>query len=156
MQALNLPNYPFKIVENEGKLKIFDPLRKRYLVLTPEEWVRQHFIQFLVKEKGFPGGLFSIEHKVKHHQRSGRYDALCLDRHGRPLFLLECKAPEVAIGSASFDQVLRYNQSIGAPFLALTNGMDHYVIRVDFQEREMKFLPELPDFEYLAQQIEAR
>jgi hypothetical protein len=149
MQALNLPAFPFKIIEEEGKRLIFDPIRKQYLLLTPEEWVRQHFLQFLVKEKGFPAGLFSIERKVLHHQRSGRYDALCMNRMGKPFFLVECKAPGVSIGAATFDQVLRYNHSIGAPYLALTNGLEHFVMRVDFQERAVIFLEDIPDYQYL-------
>lgn len=149
MQSLNLPVFPFKIVREAGKLRIFDPIRRKYLALTPEEWVRQHFIQFLVKEKGFPAGLFSIEAKVLHHQREGRYDALCMSRLGKPCMLIECKAPAVKISAETFDQVIRYNKTIGAPYLALTNGLEHFIMRVDFQERQVIFMEEIPEYQYL-------
>ncbi len=149
MMSLNLPTFPFKIIEEGGRQQIFDPIRRQYLVLTPEEWVRQHFIQFLVKEKGFPSGLFSIERKVLHHQRTGRYDALCMSNLGKPVMLTECKAPGVAINAETFEQVLRYNKTIGAPYIALTNGLTHYIMRVDFQERAVTFLDEIPQYQYL-------
>ncbi len=150
MHVLNLPSFPFKIVEDKGKTLIFDPLRKQYLVLTPEEWVRQHFVQFLVKEKGFPAGLFSLERKVKHHQRQGRYDLLCMNNLGQPVLLVECKAPTVAIGPETFNQVVRYNRSIGAPYIALTNGLEHFMMKVEFQERRVSFLENFPDYQYLS------
>jgi len=149
MQALNLPQYPFKIIVEDGKKQIFDPVRRKYLVLTPEEWVRLHFIQFLVKEKGFPAGLLSIETKVFHHRRTGRYDALFISRSGKPVLLIECKAPEVKIVSETFEQAVRYNRTIGAPYLALTNGLEHFVMRVDLQERAVSFLEEIPDYQYI-------
>lgn len=129
---------------------IFDPVRKKYLVLTPEEWVRLHFIQFLIRDKGFPAGLLRLEAKVMHHRRTGRYDALFLNRSGKPVLLIECKAPKVRIESETFEQAVRYNSSVGAPYMALTNGIDHFFLRVDLQERRVNFLKEIPDYQYLS------
>lgn len=150
MQALNLPPYPFKIVEESGKHKIFDPVRRKYLILTPEEWVRQHFIQFLILKKGFPKGLFKIEGGVSHHQRKGRYDAMVANRQGKPLMLIECKAPSVVITQETFYQIARYNTEMQVPYLAVTNGLQHYFMQIDLQEKQLNFLDELPDYQYLA------
>lgn len=150
MQPLNLPAFPFKVTEAEGKKMIFDPVRKKHLVLTPEEWVRQHFIQFLIREKGYPAGLLRLEAKVMHYRRSGRYDALFLNRSGIPVLLIECKAPKVKIESETFEQAVRYNSSVGAPYIALTNGMEHFFMRVDHRERRVNFLEEIPEYQYLS------
>lgn len=150
MHALNLPTYPFKIKEESGKNRIFDPIRRKYLILTPEEWVRQHFIQFLILEKGFPPGLFKIEGGVAHHQRKGRYDALVGDRQGAPLMLIECKAPTVAITKETFYQIARYNTEMEVPYFAVTNGMQHYYLKLDKVAKKLRFLEELPDYQYLA------
>lgn len=149
MDPLNLPPYPFKIVQESGKLKIFDPVRRKYLVLTPEEWVRQHFMQFLIGEKKFPKGLFKIESGVNYNERKGRFDALVYDSNGNPLVLIECKAPEVAISKATFFQIARYNVKIKAPYLAVTNGMQHYFVHIDVDENKMKVLGEVPEYKYL-------
>lgn len=152
MQALNLPPFPFKIVKENGKLKIFDPIRRKYLVLTPEEWVRQHFIQFLISEKGFPRGLLKLEGAVKNQQRSGRYDALFLDKKGQPLVLIECKAPEVKITGETFFQIARYNTILKVSFLAVSNGLEHFFLKVDFVENKLTTLDDIPQYSYLVKQ----
>jgi hypothetical protein len=149
VQALNLPPFPFKIQEDSGLLKIFDPLRRKYLVLTPEEWVRQHFVQFLISEKGFPKSLFLLENVVFHHQRKGRFDVMCVDRNGKPILLVECKAPYVKMTQGTFDQIGRYNSKLKVPYLAVTNGLQHYFMQVDFEKSAIKFIEELPHYEYL-------
>lgn len=153
MKALNLPQADLKIVQDKGTLKIFDFIRKKYLVLTPEEWVRQNFIYFLVQNKGFPAGLLKLESGVKYYQRKGRYDAMFLDRSGKPLLLIECKAPDVKIDQKTLSQVARYNTDVRSPFLALTNGMQHFFIKVEFLENKLIALKETPTYEYLVSQI---
>ncbi len=149
MDALNLPPYSFKIVQESGKHKIFDPVRRKYLVLTPEEWVRQHFIQFLIQEKQYPQGLFKIESGVNHHQRKGRFDALFYNNEGLPMVLIECKAPNVPITKETFYQIGRYNSKLQVPFLVITNGLEHFFVEIDVQENRMKVLKEIPNYEYL-------
>jgi len=126
------------------------------LVLTPEEWVRQNFIFFLIQHRGFPRGLLKLESGVKYYQRKGRYDAMFLDRSGSPLLLIECKAPDVKIDRTTLNQVARYNSQTQAPFLALTNGMEHYFIKVEFLENKLIALPEMPTYEYLASQNDSK
>lgn len=149
MQALNLPTYPFKLKEESGKHKIFDPIRRKYLILTPEEWVRQHFIQYLILEKKFPAGLFKIEVGVAHHQKKGRFDALVTDRQGQPLMLIECKAPSVVITKETFYQIARYNTEMEVPYFAVTNGLQHYYFKLDRDAKKLNFLEDLPEYQYL-------
>lgn len=150
MQALNLPTFPFKIIRESGKLKIFDPVRRKYLILSPEEWVRQHFLQYLIIEKGFPAGLLRIENKVRSTQRSGRYDALFVDRSGLPQILIECKAPEVKLTEETTFQIARYNATLKVPFLVLTNGLDHIFMEIGIHDGSFKVFGEIPDYTYFA------
>ncbi len=153
MQALNLPAFPFKITEDQGRKKIFDPIRRKYLVLTPEEWVRQHFLQYLIIQKGFPAGRFQLEVAVKHSQTIGRFDALSVDDRGNPLLLLECKAPDVKISQETFYQIARYNGTLKAKALAVTNGLQHYFLLFDLGENKFNFVNDLPEYQYLVNQI---
>jgi len=149
MQPLNLPPYPFQIFREGEQYKILDPIRKKRLVLTPEEWVRQHMVMYLIKEKSFPAGLLKMETGVKHSQRFGRTDALFLDRNGKPLVLIECKAPGIKIDRETFYQVARYNSAIESPYVIMTNGLEHMVIHLAIQERKILSLTDLPDYKYL-------
>ena len=149
MQALNLPAWPFKIVKDNGKYEIFDPIRRKYLVLTPEEWVRQHFIRFLVDHRGFPAGLLRTERQVKHHQRTGRYDALFVDRQGNPLVLIECKSPSVKITDDTFAQIAKYNSTLQVKYWLLSNGLNHYFGKVNHRLGRLDFLPDLPHYDQL-------
>src|SRR5690554_2714098 len=151
MQALNLPPYPFKIKLESGKHKIFDPVRRKYLILTPEEWVRQHFIQFLILRKGFPGGLFKIEGGVSHHQRQGRYDVMVANRAGKPIMLIECKAPSVKLDEETLFQIARYNTEMEVSYFCITNGLKHVFLEIDHEIKQIKQLPDLPDYNYLTQ-----
>ena len=147
LPQLNLPQYPFRIKKNEeGKLIIHDTLRHKNVRLTPEEWVRQHIIRFLIEEREFPASLISVEAGLKVNRLEKRYDALIFDRQGAPLLLLECKAPEVNIGQNTFDQIASYNLSIKAGYLLVTNGMRHYCCRYDNTSTKYIFLPEIPLF----------
>jgi hypothetical protein len=149
MRPLNLPPYPFRIFKEGEKYKILDPVRKKRLVLTPEEWVRQHLVMFLIEEKKFPAGLLKMETGVNHHQRFGRTDALFLSERGRPLVLIECKAPDVPVDQETFHQIARYNSAIKAPYLIMTNGLTHVVCKIAFQEPEFLSLKDLPEYKYL-------
>lgn len=149
MRPLNLPPYPFKIFKEGEKYKILDPIRKKRLVLTPEEWVRQHMVMYLITYKGFPTGLLKVESGVRLHQRFGRTDALFLDKGANPLVLIECKAPDIALNQETFHQIARYNSALKAPYLIMTNGLEHVVCKLAFQEPEFLTLNELPDYAYL-------
>jgi len=149
MEPLNLPPYPFQIFKEGEKYKILDPIRKKRLVLTPEEWVRQHMVMYLVQEKKFPAGLLKLETGIKHNQRFGRTDALFLNRDGKPLLLIECKAPDVKIDRETFYQVARYNSAIESPYVIMTNGLEHMVIHLAIQERKILSLMDLPEYKYL-------
>lgn len=146
MQELNLPLYTFKFKESAGKVMIFDAFRKKYVVLTPEEWVRQNFVQFLVTEKKYSPALIVFEQALKYGELKKRADVLIYDRSGTPLLMVECKAPEVKIGQDTFDQVARYNMSFKVPYLVVTNGLDHFCCLMDYEKGSYQFLEEIPGF----------
>ena len=146
MEKLNLPQYPIKIKEEGGKQYIFDPIRKKYLVLQPEEWVRQNFIQFLIQEKQYPASLIEIEKGLKLNELTKRADIVVSDNYGKPSVLIECKAPKVKINQEVFEQIARYNNVFKVPFLIVTNGLDHYCAKIDFKSNSFEFLEEIPDY----------
>ena len=117
MTELNLPFYKFKIKSSENKRLIFDQLRKKYVVLTPEEWVRQHFISYLLSEKKYPASLIAIEKEMKINGLKKRTDILIFNKQGLPYIIVECKAPSVPITQTTFDQIARYNLKLNASFL---------------------------------------
>ena len=147
LQTLNLPSYSFTIKEENKKTKIFDEIRKKYLVLTPEEWVRQNVIKYLVEEKGYPKGLIAIEKGLSLNGLKKRTDILIYDKNGAPVLMVECKAPSIKINQDTFDQIGRYNINFKLPYLFVTNGMQHYIAKVDFEEERFSFLKEVPNYE---------
>jgi len=149
MNNLNLPQYPIKIKEEQGKKYIFDSIRKKYLVLTPEEWVRQNFVQYLVQDKGYPSTLISIEKGLKLNELQKRADILLYNENGTPLLLVECKAMKVNINQETFAQVARYNSVFRVPYLIVTNGLDHYCCQIDFSNNSYQFLKEIPNYKSL-------
>jgi type I site-specific restriction endonuclease len=149
MEALNLPTYFFKIKEVNGKKYIFDEVRRRFVALNPEEWVRQHMIKFLNLDRNYPLSLFAIEKKHLHNRMARRCDFVVYSREGNPLMVVECKAPGVEIGQQAFDQANRYNQVYKAPFLLITNGKKHFCCRINMQKQGFEFLQEIPPFETL-------
>jgi len=151
METLNLPAYSFRTTEREDKPAIYDPIRQTYVRLTPEEWVRQHFVQYLIQELAVPAGLVAVEAPFRFEGQSWRADVIAHDRTGDPLLLVECKAPSVGIGQDAFDQGARYNIVLGAPYLVVTNGQTHYACRVDPEARDYAFLDDLPPYETLLQ-----
>src|SRR6056297_2274258 len=140
MQRLNLPYYAFRMENREGKPMIFDEIRKKFLLCTPEEWVRQNLVRFLVEEKQIPAGMIALEKQIRVHGLQRRYDAMVHDRNGKPLMLVECKAPEVKITQNVFQQIAEYNISFGVPYLFVSNGLKHYVCHVDTNLRKIQFL----------------
>lgn len=149
VETLNLPTYEFRTTERDDKRVIYDPIRQTYVRLTPEEWVRQHFVQYLVQELDVPAGLVAVEVGFEYQGQPQRADALVHDRQGDPLLLVECKAPRVAIDQDVFDQCARYNLVLGAPYLAVTNGQTHYACRIDFEAQSYTFLDDLPPYNHL-------
>ncbi len=147
MTPLNLPSQDFKIKKSEGKVWIFDGVRKKFVVLTPEEWVRQHFIHYLIEEQLYPRSLFRIEGSLNYNQMQKRSDILIYDREGKPWMLVECKSPSIKLSQRAFNQVAIYNMTIGAKYLAVTNGMVHYCYLAPQPGGEGKFLEDFPEFE---------
>lgn len=142
---LNLPQYDIKVKQESGKHYIFDAIRKKYLVLTPEEWVRQNFIQFLIHEKKYPSGLIQIEKGLKLNELQKRADALVY-KDAKPIVLIEFKAPNVEIKQEVFEQIARYNSHFKVPYLIVTNGLMHYCAKIDFVNNSFEFLEEIPAY----------
>jgi len=143
---LNLPPYPFKITKRDELYFIFDEIRKKHLVLTPEEWVRQHFIRHLLTAKHFPPTLLQIEGGLSLNQTRKRSDILVYNHAGEKIMVIECKAPSVPITQATFDQAARYNSVYKAPWLAVTNGLNHYFAKIDHANGKFLFVEELPNY----------
>ncbi|RYU82489.1 type I restriction enzyme HsdR N-terminal domain-containing protein [Hymenobacter persicinus] len=146
MQELNLPPFNYKVTQSGPNPQIWDILRRKYIVLTPEEWVRQHVVHYLIDHLGYPKGLLSLERGHAYNQRQKRTDLCAFDAAGRTLLLVECKAPSVPITAAVAHQAATYNQTIGAPLLLLTNGLQHYCWRVDFAARTNERLSAIPPY----------
>ncbi|HNY01187.1 MAG TPA: type I restriction enzyme HsdR N-terminal domain-containing protein [Bacteroidales bacterium] len=147
MQKLNLPAIRPLVRKNPaGKKEIFDPCRKRYVRLTPEEWVRQNFLQFMMSHLGFPSTLIVVEASLKVNRMPRRFDILACRSDGKPGMVIECKAPGVEITQATFDQVARYNLELEVDFLAVTNGLTHYACHLDHRAKSYRFLEAMPDF----------
>ena len=146
MQNLNFPNYSFRFKNSENKMAIFDEIRKKFVVLTPEEWVRQHVVQYLLLEKKYPKSLINVEKLVKVNGLNKRYDIVVFQPNGEIFMLIECKAPEVAISQQTFDQIARYNLKLNAQYLMVTNGLNHYFCQMDFENEKYVFLKEAPEY----------
>lgn len=149
MQKLNFPSYSFRLKNSENKVSIFDDIRKKFIILTPEEWVRQHTVQFLLQEKNYPKSYLNVEKLIKINDISKRYDIVVFQPNGDIFLLIECKAPEVTITQNTFDQIARYNLKLKAKYLMVTNGLNHYFCQMDFEKEQYNFLKELPAFKNL-------
>jgi len=143
---LNLPAYAAKIQQDGKKAYIFDELRKKLLVLTPEEWVRQHWVQHLIQTKHYPKALIKLEGGLILHDMPRRSDLIVFDPNGNKILMAEFKAPSVKITQATFEQIARYNMVHRIPLLLVSNGLQHYYCRIDFERQSFEFLPDLPDF----------
>lgn len=151
MLALNLPPYPFKISNKDGKKYIFDVLRKKYVALTPEEWVRQHFTHYLLEHKGYPRGLLANEIQLNLNGTKKRCDTVLYGRNLTAKMIVEYKAPNVNITQAVFDQITRYNMVLRVDYLIVTNGINHYCCHIDYTTHSYRFLPEIPNYNELCQ-----
>ena len=146
MLNLNFPTYNFRFKNSENRVSIFDGIRKKFIILTPEEWVRQHVVQFLLQEKNYPKSYVNVEKLVKVNDIHKRYDVVVFQPNGELFLLIECKAPEVKITQDTFDQIARYNLKLKAQYLMVTNGLNHYFCQMDFEKEQYVFLEELPAF----------
>ena len=146
MVKLNLPKYAYKVKNRENKLYIFDNIRKKYVVLTPEEWVRQHFVNYLITDKNYPKSIIAIEKQLKFNDLVKRTDILVFDKQGLPDIIVECKSPGIKISQETFDQIATYNLKLDANILIVTNGLQHYCCRLDHQNKRYIFLEEIPSY----------
>jgi len=146
LPSLNLPDYPVKVRNNsEGKPEVWDSLRGKYVALTPEEYVRQRFTQWLIRDLHYPPSLMANEMSLSVNGLARRADTMVADRRGKPFMVVEYKAPHVAISQAVFDQAAKYNMVLGAPYLVVTNGVKHYCCRMVPGEGKYHFIPQIPD-----------
>ena len=146
MLSLNLPKYETKICERDGKLQIFDPLRKNYVTLTPEEWVRQHFVNFLCNCRNFPATLMANEVSITLNGMRRRCDTVIYDKELRPRVIVEYKAPSVKITKEVFSQISRYNLALRVDYLIISNGVQHYCCRMDYGKNSYTFLQDIPEY----------
>lgn len=151
MLALNLPRYAIKVIKRNGKPFIFDELRRKFIALTPEEWVRQHFVHFLTIHKGYPSGLVANEISLTLNGTSKRCDTVVYDRHARPRAIVEYKAPHIEITQKVFDQISRYNMVLHVDYLIVSNGMRHYCCRMDYEHNSYVFLQDIPMYGHIAE-----
>ena len=146
MQNLNFPTYSFRLKNSENNTHIFDVIRKKFVILQPEEWVRQHCIQYLVQEKNYPISLINVEKVVLINGLKKRYDIVVFNPDGSITLVVECKAPKVNISQSSFDQIARYNLALKAPYLMVTNGLNHYFCTMNHNKGNYEFLETLPNY----------
>ena len=146
LPQLNLPIVALKTKLVERTTQVFDQVRKKYLVLTPEEWVRQHFIHYLNQEKNYPLGLMGVEKMVKYNSMQTRADIVLYTTDGKPSMIVECKAPSIKITQDAFNQIAKYNFKLQVPFLVVTNRMKHYCRKMEYDSNEIKFLEEIPSY----------
>ena len=146
MEALNLPPFAYKITKSGANNLIFDIIRRKYVVLTPEEWVRQHVVHYLINTLSYPKSLFSVERGANYNKLQKRSDLCIYNSSGKPHLLVECKAASVPITQEVVKQVSIYNQTLQAPFLVITNGLQHFCWQVDFETRKFQPLQEIPAY----------
>ena len=147
MQQLHFKSYFFRFKNSENKVSIFDVIRKKFIVLTSEEWVRQHVIHFLIEEKKYPKSLINVEKNIKFNGLVKRYDIVVFHPNGNINILVECKAPEIRISQQTFDQIARYNLTLKADFLMVTNGLLHFYCQINFEKQSYHFLENLPEYQ---------
>ena len=149
MKELNLPEYSFRIVERNGTRMILDPLRRKFVKLTPEEWVRQNFVQYLIQKGNYPPGLIGIEIPLSLNKLKKRVDILVHDRSGKPVMIVECKSYDVPLDDPVFEQIATYNLKFNVPYLAVTNGMRHYACKLKGEGEKPEYLFVIPLYEEL-------
>lgn len=146
MQKLNFPEYSFRFKNSENKTLVFDEIRKKFVVLTPEEWVRLHTVKHLIEDKQYPKSLINVEKQLKLNNTTKRYDIVVFNTDGSIFLIVECKAPSIAITQLTFDQIARYNLTLNSEFLMVTNGLQHYFCKMDFENERYIFLKDIPNY----------
>jgi hypothetical protein len=146
LQQLNFPKFSFRFKNSENKISIFDVIRKRFVILQPEEWVRQHCIHYLIENKGYPKSLINIEKELSVNTLRKRYDIVVFNPDGSIHLIVECKSPAITINQNSFDQIAQYNLVLNASYLMITNGLNHYYCQMDFENEKYQFLKDIPDY----------
>lgn len=146
MHPLNFPEYGFRLKNSENNLHIFDVIRKKFVVLQPEEWVRQHAVNYLIQEKKYPKSLINVEKQLTINGIKKRYDIVVFNSDGSIHILVECKAPSILIDQRTFDQIAQYNLQLNADYLMVTNGLQHFYCKMDFESEKYSFLRDIPDF----------
>ena len=147
MVNLNLPTFDYKLKKVEGKVWIFDIIRKKYIMLTPEEWVRQHFIHYIINTFNYPKTLIKVEGGLSYNQLAKRSDILVFDREGKPWMVIECKSPELRLSTTTLQQASVYNATLRAKYLTVTNGLLYYCSLTDWIEGKTELLKELPSYQ---------
>lgn len=146
MQKLNFKDYTFRFKNTDNKISVFDEIRRKFIILTPEEWVRQHVVRFLLEEKKYPKSYVNVEKIVKINGLTKRYDVVVFQPDGSIFLLVECKAPGITISQSTFDQIARYNMSLNAIHMMVTNGLNHYFCQMDYEQEKYFFLQDLPEY----------
>lgn len=149
MTRLNLPPFEIKLRGTKAQPQIFDILRKKYIALTPEEWVRQHFVHFLVEHKGYPAALMANEIQLKVGEKALRADSVLYSRDLKPKMIIEYKAPHIPITQKVFDQISIYNMLLHVDYLVVSNGLQHYICKMDYNDKKYLFLEDIPDYKEL-------
>ena len=151
MLPLNLPNFDIKVKKSADQLLVWDDTRRKYVALTPEEWVRQHFVHFLISEKGYRQELIANEVSIKLNGTAKRCDTVIYDRLLTPLMIVEYKAPSITITPKVFDQIVRYNRVLHVQYLIVSNGIRHFCCQIDYETLSYRFLKEIPDAQEVGQ-----
>lgn len=146
MYELNLPTYEFRLQKENNQICIFDDIRKKFVALTPEEWVRQHIVHFLLTQKHFPASLMGIEVGMKVNTMTRRADIVCYNSQAKVLLIVECKAPEVKITQAVFEQIAQYNMQLKSQYLLVSNGFQHFICKINHNTKTYEFLENIPDY----------
>ena len=154
MLPLNLPNFDIKVKKTAEQLFVWDETRRKYITLTPEEWVRQHFVHFLVSEKGYKQELIANEVSIKLNETTKRCDTIIYDRQLTPLMIVEYKAPTITITPKVFDQIVRYNMVLHVQYLTVSNGLRHFCCQINYETQSYRFLKEIPDAQEIGQMNE--
>ena len=148
MQELNFPKFSFRFKNSENKISIFDEIRKKFVILQPEEWVRQHCVQYLIQNKKYPKSLINVEKEIKVNDLRKRYDIVVYNNNGSIYLIIECKSPKITISQSAFDQIARYNLTLDANYLMVTNGINHYYCKMDFKAKRYEFLKDIPEYNF--------
>jgi hypothetical protein len=146
MISLNLPPFEYKLKKAEGKLWIFDVIRKKYIVLIPEEWVRQHFVHYLIVDMKYPRSLIRVEGGLQFNQLQKRTDIVIFDRNGKPWMIVECKSPDVPVNEKTIFQASVYNSTLRAKYITVTNGLIHLFARTDWDQNTTTWLETMPEY----------